>query len=393
MNHEKRIFIFLLVLLLACGVAGTIADTREYVTYYPSPFGEYQTVQTDKMILNPSPTGSSKGSTCTTNDKPGTLSYNTVSNEILLCGNNTGKWDSLSGSWTQSGSYLYPNDLSANVGIGTAAPQGRLDVNSGSGQTDALFVKASGSIANQGGIIHHQGNTYAWQEAAQDTASTGGTLRFHYVNRTTPGTKVLTDAFVLRADGRVGVGTSQPWGRLDVNGGSTTSQNDALYVGASPTVANRGGIIHNQSPTNPYAWQEVAQNTTSLTGGTLNFHYVDRAFPDTKKTSDVLALTSNGDVSVKGNLTVGGFHNFTLSWAFTREIHNIQNGWDGGSLGYDPARSICFLVGEQYEQIEAQGEWAHCEVYPSGSSWWLAASTGGACDDCDVWCEARCLAW
>jgi hypothetical protein len=55
------------------------------------------------------------------------------------------------------------------VGIGTASPQGLVDVHSGEGgdSTSALFVRASPSFSGLGGVIHHQSSTYAWQELAQ----------------------------------------------------------------------------------------------------------------------------------------------------------------------------------------------------------------------------------
>lgn len=89
-----------------------------------------------------------------------------------------------------------------NFGIGTTSPQGLLDVHSGGDPLSALFVKSNSGIANQGGIIHHQGSTYGWQEVAQGTgSSTSGLLKFNYVDRGNP-SSILTEGIMsLRANG------------------------------------------------------------------------------------------------------------------------------------------------------------------------------------------------
>ncbi|MBL4708549.1 MAG: hypothetical protein JKY48_08945, partial [Flavobacteriales bacterium] len=106
-----------------------------------------------------------------------------------------------------------------NVGIGTTSPIGRLDVESGeNGYTDALYVKAHSSIPHQGGIMHHQGSTYSWQEVAQGTGSQNASLTFHLTERLYPGNLIASDVLSLRGDGRVGIGTSSPNSALDVRG-------------------------------------------------------------------------------------------------------------------------------------------------------------------------------
>jgi hypothetical protein len=98
--------------------------------------------------------------------------------------------------------------------------------------------------------------------------------------------------------GNVGIGTTQPQGLLDlITGASDTS---ALFVRADPGSFGRGGIIHNQSGT--YGWQELAQTTGSPTDGYLAFHYVNRASPATKVSSNVFTLRGNGNVGIGTSL-------------------------------------------------------------------------------------------
>lgn len=106
------------------------------------------------------------------------------------------------------------------TGIGTNSPQGRLDVNSGeSGYTDALYVKGHPSISHQGGIMHHQGGVYMFQEIAQGTGYLNdATLRFHFTNRNNPGEIIKEDILVIRSNGKVGINNNSPQYELDVSG-------------------------------------------------------------------------------------------------------------------------------------------------------------------------------
>lgn len=114
--------------------------------------------------------------------------------------------------------FLEGSNLGAgNVGVGTDAPQGMLDVNSGGLPNHALFVKTNAFVPNQGGIIHHQGNQYAWQEVTGGTSTqTSGSLRYHYVDRANPSTKEQLDVLVMKSNGQVGIGTSDDGARLMV---------------------------------------------------------------------------------------------------------------------------------------------------------------------------------
>ena len=105
------------------------------------------------------------------------------------------------------------------IGIATSNPRGLLDVNSGSTYLDALFVKSNGSVAKQGGLIHHQGSTYGWQTAAQGTGSeTGGHLVFSYVDLADPSLVITPDVLKLKANGIAEVnGNIEVTGDLSVN--------------------------------------------------------------------------------------------------------------------------------------------------------------------------------
>ncbi|HEX5223424.1 MAG TPA: hypothetical protein VFZ59_27940 [Verrucomicrobiae bacterium] len=135
------------------------------------------------------------------------------------------------GGWSTLGTNTFYN--TGNVGVGTTQPQGLMDINSGGTDRSALYVRADPSAVGRGGIIHHQSSTYGWQEVAQGTGlETGGSLAFHYVHRTAPGTKVASNVMTLRADGKVGLGTDAPTSRLEISG----SQDALKITGYQPLM-------------------------------------------------------------------------------------------------------------------------------------------------------------
>jgi hypothetical protein len=142
------------------------------------------------------------------------------------------KLDPSIGLWTAAGYDIFRPY--GNVGIGTSQPEGLLDVAGGGADTSALFVRADPYSFGRGGIIHHQSSTYGWQELAQVTGSpTDGYLAFHYVNRTAPATKVSSNVFTLRGDGKVGIGTSEPHHRLRIGGPGGPYWTSGFWYGAA----------------------------------------------------------------------------------------------------------------------------------------------------------------
>ncbi len=99
--------------------------------------------------------------------------------------------------WIQNGSDLYYEN--GSIGIGTAAPQGKLHI-SGVDNTHRLFVEGSGVTAN---LWNTTGSFNISTETSHD-------IRFF------PGTN--QKSLTLKTDGKIGVGTVNPAGVLDVVG-------------------------------------------------------------------------------------------------------------------------------------------------------------------------------
>ena len=97
--------------------------------------------------------------TCTAT---GTIYYSSASNQLMLCTSGTGSSPIVTGAsnvWTLSGSNLYPNSTSYNVGIGTTGPVSALHVadpfvasstpNAGSG-TGQVTIQGTGTSRTPG---------------------------------------------------------------------------------------------------------------------------------------------------------------------------------------------------------------------------------------------------
>jgi hypothetical protein len=123
-------------------------------TYYPAPYGVYQTLR-----LYPSVEPAS----C----QEGEMYYNKDTHQIMLCRQtapNNFQWQPV-GHWLLDASNLYPIDSNWNVGIGTDAPMAKLDIN---GQ-----VKIRGGSPAQGRVLTSDNSGLATWEVNTGVPLTG----------------------------------------------------------------------------------------------------------------------------------------------------------------------------------------------------------------------------
>jgi len=140
------------------------------------------------------------------------LSIGSTSQVLTVSGSGIPVWAAASGGggggyWTQSGTYIYYN--SGNVGIGTTTPAYPLDVTGNMNISGGL--RANGSSGVSGQVL---------------TSSGGGAMSWSTVSGTGSSTWTTSGSDVYRSSGNVGINTSTPQYKLDVDGDiRTTSEN------------------------------------------------------------------------------------------------------------------------------------------------------------------------
>jgi len=202
-----------------------------------------------------------------------------------------------SSQWTTNGSNIYYN--SGNVGIGTTEPDSKLQVyTSGGADGSGLLVgSAKGSLniwggANSGLVMDVRNGTRAGS-AGNLYIRAGG-----------------TDTLFIKSNGNVGIGTTTPAVKLDVNG--------VLRVGgfsSAPTGAN--GSLYYNTASNKFqgyqngSWSDLGGSSVWLLNGTSTYYNsgnVGIGISTPNRTFDLIGdLSANGQLisNQKGGLYFG----------------------------------------------------------------------------------------
>jgi hypothetical protein len=132
-------------------------------------------------------------------------------------------------------------DANGNVGIGTSSPSNRLHVVGPSGDyRTALFESAS----TNGPSVQIKGSRIYELRSTNTGAGEGGGLFFIY-DKTAEASRITIDS-----SGNVGIGTSSPTARLNVNGSTTVSSqvNVAAVIGPHVTSDVLIGSVNGNTP-------------------------------------------------------------------------------------------------------------------------------------------------
>lgn len=202
------------------------------------------------VILSSLASGSNGLATATTSGQLGKTAYSGNGTDVL---NGNGTFVSInsltSDDWTQSGSNLYPNSTSWNVGIGTSSPQRKLHVSDG-GEI-SLLQSTSVATDSKAGIFWHTGTDYAIYRSPGSWTSPNYqqlTLNWPTGMVLNPGSsygKSYVDVQgngLMVTSGNIGVGTTSPSERVEVDG----------YVKSRGVINSNGTVTESTVTTKRY---------------------------------------------------------------------------------------------------------------------------------------------
>jgi hypothetical protein len=193
---------------------------------------------------------------------------------------------------------------SGNVGIGTTAPGGKLEVNFTASQGATSFILKTSDNPSANGTIRWQNSSSGNQAGigSNFNVSDNGALEFLNGNTTN---------MIIRSSGNVGIGTTNPVSLLNLNNGDA-------FINVSDTI--RGLQFGFAGPTHGSYRAAVmggAESYGGTDGGMLTFHtqngYVVSAIPPER-----MRITSAGNVGIGTTspaslLYVGAATNFVIS--------------------------------------------------------------------------------
>jgi hypothetical protein len=249
----KKVFLLLVISAIMAGFL--YADSLTLTTYYPAPFGAYDRF---RLVPREELTGSCDN---------GTLYVNNSDGDVKYC-QNDGTWGFVPGAWKQTGNNVILSDALSNpdlkVGIGTPSPSHHLDIYASTGNASLRVKKDAGSD---------------FQVVSQTNSTVVGTSSDTNLELQTNN---ATQVYVSNT-GNVGIGTSTPSGKLDVNGGAVNVKNTS--GDSQITLQTAGG------------WYTIGIDSSDNNNLKINFG-------NSVGGTNQLVLTPSGELYVYGKIYV-----------------------------------------------------------------------------------------
>ena len=227
-----------------------------------------------------------------------------------------------------------------NVGIGTASPAAKLHVNTGSGtdQTNTIGIERTG-VTDYSGISFRTGSTVDWSIGHNNIG--GFTV---YENGNNSETR-----FIIKDGGNVGIGTTSPVGKLEVNAGTGNTFRAIRYEDHLMEIGNYNASDGYRATLYGSSEHRFMTATAGAGSGTVDMTITDgnvgigTATPYQKLTVNTPQRSDGGTNSLGAAVIAGPIsvpdHDFTNSTAIFRvqgtdATNNIQFGVGDSSYSY-----------------------------------------------------------
>ena len=234
---KLKLFLLSLSFILAAPFLSFAEDTLTITTYYPSPYGVYREMRSQRMAIG----------------------YNYIDNPDYT-------WEDENGDGGEI-DYLADLVVEGNVGIGTTSPVAPLDIKGSVTTTNGLLKLTSQSkwtgSTNEYRTLsfsHYDGNLIGWIGYWDNNAASIGTDDImHFYNGAANGfrfhTQSKNNSFVILNNGNVGIGTTAPSSLAKLTVQAGTTGNYTLQLNANGKTIDIG-------PQNA-SWSHLQTDTTN----------------------------------------------------------------------------------------------------------------------------------
>ncbi|MEK7481786.1 MAG: tail fiber domain-containing protein [Patescibacteria group bacterium] len=231
--------------------------------------------------------------------------------------------------------------INGNVGIGTTGPVGKLDIYDtnktlASSNTNVFIVTTDTQAADIGGSISFAGNTvgtgspvpfgYIWGRKENNTS--GNELGYLAFGTRTSGT--ANERMRITSGGNVGIGTTNPGAKLDIQASAANSTHLLMYNAAGSSGSD--SVWFRDTDTTAHRIFRVTGDYDTDAGGPFEFVINQSGNVGIGETNPLQKLVVYGNGDGNSGITVKSPYGFRTSYFASDGSLNFNNGTNVGFL-------------------------------------------------------------